>query len=320
VTLGPEYLDYPRRRRGMDHDRYPWVAPPAGRPIGWPRGAGLALMVVVPLQWFPLDGVADPIQPVGALDGPYPDYRSYTHRDYGNRVGAFRLFGLLDRMGLRATVPVNAAVCTRYPALLEAVLTRRWEVVAHGAHMGRLHHAGLAEDDEWALIREALDTVRGATGRPVRGWASPAGAESPRTLALLARCGIEYVGDWANDELPYPLGAADGGLWSVPFPHELSDATVIWQGHHTAAEFAQQIVDADETLAREVTPRSGRLLAVALHPWISGQPHRVRVLERALTPVLTRPGIWSATAAELLDAVRAAPVGATRDRSPRDAE
>jgi allantoinase len=304
VTLGPEYLAYPRRRRGMDHDRYAWATAPERTPVRWPGGARIALMVVLPLQWFPLDAPAGPVQPVGALDGPHPDYRGYTHRDYGNRVGAFRLFELLERLRLRATVPANAAVCSRYPPLLEAVVARGWEVVGHGIHMGCLHHAGLAEPEERSLIDQALDAVRRVTGRPARGWVSPAGAESPRTLDLLAAAGVEYVGDWANDERPFPIRAGGKALWNVPFPHELSDATLVWERHHTTREFVQQIADAHGVLAGEASAGDGRLLAVALHPWISGQPHRVRLLEAALTELSASPGIWSATAAEVLDAVQ----------------
>ena len=303
--VDPEYLEYPRRRRGMDHDRYAWTALPERAPVTWPHGAGLALMAVVPLEWFPLDAAAGPVRPIGALDGLYPDYRGYTHRDYGNRVGAFRLFDVLGRAGLRATVPANAAICTRYPALIDAVCARGWEVVAHGLDMGRLHHAELTEAEEAGMIREALDTVRRATGQRIRGWLSPAGSESPRTLDLLARCGVDYVGDWLNDERPYAIRATGGPLWSVPFPHELSDVTVIWQHHHTAPEFARQILDAHEILTREARPGSGRLLAIGLHPWVSGQPHRTRALEPVLSWLRGQPGVWPATAAEVLDAVRA---------------
>jgi allantoinase len=311
VTLPADYLRYPRRRRGMDHDRYDWSPLVRRPPVEWPGGARLALWVMPALEWFPLAGPAGPVHPPGALDEPYPDYRGYTHRDYGNRVGIFRVMAALDRFGLRATAAVNAAVCARYPFLVHEGARRGWEFVAHGLDMGHLHHAGLAPGEEAAMVDEALGTVRRVTGQPVRGWLSPGGSESPRTLDLLAARGIEYVCDWVNDELPYPIRTAGGPLHALPYAHELADTTVIWERRHSAAEWAEQVRAAADWLHAEAGRRGGRALGLALHPWLIGQPHRIRALEAVLAHVMGHPGVWPATGGEILAAARAQDAGAS---------
>jgi peptidoglycan/xylan/chitin deacetylase (PgdA/CDA1 family) len=305
VTLPPEHLQYPRRRRGMDHDRYDWSPLPRRPPVAWPGGARLALWVLPVLEWFPLDMAGGPVRPAGAVDEPYPDFRSYTHRDYGHRVGVFRLMAALDRFGLRATAPVNAAVCDRYPLVIEEGLRRGWEFVAHGLHMGRPHHAGLSEADEAAMVDEALATVRRATGQAVRGWLSPANAESARTLDLLAARGIAYVCDWVNDELPYRLRTGAGDLHALPYAHELADTTVMWERHHTPAEWAEQLRAAFDCLYAEAGRAGGRALGLAVHPWCAGQPHRIRALEAVLAHATAHAGVWAATGGEVLAAWRA---------------
>jgi allantoinase len=306
MALPADHLRYPARRPGMDHDRYPWSPLVDRPPVRWPGGARIALLVIPVLQWFPLDAPLTPLAPLGALDAPYPDYRAYTHRDYGSRVGIFRVMAVLDRLGLPATVAINAAVATRYPALLAEIGRRRWEIAAHGLHMGRLHHAGLDREAEAALVDEALGLLREASRQPVRGWLSPGGAESPHTLDLLAARGVSYVLDWVNDELPYRLRTESGRLHAMPYAHDLSDAVVIWERHHSAAEFADAVVEAFTVLDGEAARAGGRILALPLHPWIIGQPHRIGALERALGAIRGRAGVWPATAGEILDAWRAA--------------
>ena len=302
MTLPADHLRYPLRRPGLDHDRYGWSSLFDRPPVRWPGNARVALAVVPALQWFPLDTGPTPLTPVGAVDGTYPDYRAYTHRDYGNRVGIFRVMAVLDRLGLRATAAVNAAVAVRYPALLAEIGGRGWEVAAHGLHMGRIHHGGLDRAEEAAIVDETLGRLRQASGQPVRGWLSPGGGESWHTLDLLAERGVGYVLDWVNDELPYRLRTASGRLHALPHAHDLSDAAFIWERLHSAAQFAEAVIDHFTMLDREAERAGGRMLVLLLHPWIIGQPHRIGALERALGEIRERPGVWPATAAEILDA------------------
>jgi peptidoglycan/xylan/chitin deacetylase (PgdA/CDA1 family) len=306
MTLPPEFLEYPHRKRGMDHDRYDWSIMFRRPAVRWPEGARVALWVVVPVQWFPLDMAGRvPFMPVGGVDEPYPDLRNYTHRDYGNRVGIFRIMKVLDRLGLRATAAVNAAVGERYPRLIDEIRARDWEFVAHGQDMAHLHHAGLGRDAEAAIVERAIASLRRVSGRPVRGWLSPAGSESLHTLDLVAAHGIEYVCDWVNDELPYPMRTAAGTVYAMPFGYEMSDTTLFGQFHYMTDEFAEQVEDQFDLLYREAATGGGRILALTVHPWLIGQPHRIGGLERALGHVMARAGVWAATGAEILAAFRA---------------
>lgn len=302
MTLSPDHLAYPHRGPGMDHDRYAWSSLPGRAPVSWPGGKRVALVVMPTLQWFPLDMTSTPFAPVGTPDEPYPDYRAYSHRDYGNRVGIFRIMAVLDRLGLPATCRVNGIIAKRYPDLLAEVVRRRWEVAAYGWHMGRTHHADLRPEDEAALIEQTLGVLRRATGQPVSGWLSPGGTESAVTLDLLAARGVTYVLDWAHDELPSPLRTAAGVIHAMPQAPDLDDTICIWQNRHSTTEFAEAIMDAYQMVDREAKDRGGRVLPIAVHPWIVGQPHRIGALDRVLTDLAGRPGVWSATAAEVLAA------------------
>lgn len=305
MTLAAEYLQYPRRRHGMDHDRYEWSNLFARRGVEWPDGARVALIVSPALEWFPLDMGTAPFAPPGGLARPYPDYWNYTYRDYGNRVGAFRLFQVLDQAGIRASVTVNSAVADRYPALVPEVTGRDWEVIASGVDMGHLHHGGLTEDEEQALVRESLGTLRRATGQPVRGWWSPANSASERTLDLVAAEGVEYVCDWVNDDLPYALDTSSGPVFAMPHSAELSDRQILLTYHHSTQEFVDQLVEQCTVLRQEAEQHGGRVMSVTLHPWLSGQPHRVKFIREAFARIMGQGGIWSATAAEVLTAFKA---------------
>lgn len=300
-TPRPE-LSYPLRRYGMDHDRYTWSPLPTRAPVAWPGGARIALWIVPALEWFPLDMQGVPFKPPGAMATAYPDLRHYTLRDYGNRVGIFRLMQALERHDIPASVAMNAAVAVRYPALLQACVARGWEIIGNGLDMDHLHHAGLPVDEERALITRSLDLLREASGQMVRGWLSPAKSESDATLDLLQAAGIDYVCDWVNDDMPYPLHTDGGVLHAMPHPIDIDDHTILVQNHHTEDDFRDQLCDQFDTLYREAAEQGGRIMAVSLHPWVIGQPYRIGALEQALEHIMGHDGIWAATGSEILDA------------------
>ncbi len=306
MTLSADQLDYPLRRYGMDHDRYDWSMLPARKPVAWPQGARVALWVVPALEWFPLDMKGVPFKPPGAMVTAYPDLRHYTLRDYGNRVGIFRIMQALDRHGIRASVAVNAAVAARYPALIRECTRRNWELVANGLDMDHLHHAGLAVDDERRLIASTLDILRTASGQPVRGWLSPAKSESAATLDLLGEAGLDYVCDWVNDDMPYAMRTTSGPLYAMPHPIDMDDTTILVQNHHTEGDFRDQLCDQFDLLYRESATQGGRVMAISLHPWVIGQPYRIQALEDALAHIMRHRGVWAATGSEILDAWKSA--------------
>lgn len=305
MSLPDNYLDYPMRRYGMDHDRYDWSMLPQRKPVAWPGQARVALWVVPALEWFPLNMSGVPFKPPGAMMTAYPDLRHYTLRDYGNRVGIFRLMKALERHGIRASVAVNAAVAVRYPSLIRECRQRDWEIIANGLDMDHLHHAGLAMADEKKLVEDTLDILNNAAGKTVRGWLSPAKSESANTLDLLGAAGLDYVCDWVNDDMPYAMRTASGPLHAMPHPVDIDDYTILVQNHHTEDDFRDQLCDQFDVLYRESATQGGRIMAISLHPWVIGQPYRIRALEEALQHIMRHKGVWAATGSEILDAWKA---------------
>jgi peptidoglycan/xylan/chitin deacetylase (PgdA/CDA1 family) len=303
--LPEDYLSYPLRRYGMDHDRYDWSMLPRRKPVAWPGGARIALWVVPALEWFPLNMAGQPFKPPGAMQTAYPDLRHYTLRDYGNRVGIFRIMQALGRHAIPATVAVNAAVALRYPSLIERCKALGWEFIANGLDMDHLHHGGLDPAEEQRWIEQSLEILRRATAAPVRGWLSPAKSESFQTLDLLGQAGIEYVCDWVNDDMPYAMRTAAGPLVAMPHPIDIDDYTILVNNHHTEDDFRDQLIDHFDVLYRESAHEGGRVMAISLHPWVIGQPYRIRALEEALAHIMRHKGVWPATGSQILEAWRA---------------
>lgn len=301
MPLDPSYLEYPKRRYGMDHDRYDWSML-ADRPrVTWPEGAGVALWVNVALEFFPLNQRGKPFPPPGGMTTAYPDLRHFTLRDYGNRVGIVRCLKALDDHGFVPTFAINAALVERAPRLIERVAGRGNEIIGHGWHMDRLLHGELAREDEAKIIEDSLAALRGATGQPITGWLSPARSQSTNTPDLLAANGILYMGEWINDELPYPFRTTAGEIVALPLSHELDDQFIMQGNLHSETEYADQVIDAVDYLLDEAADkRAGRMLALNLHPWLLGQPHRIGQLERALRHIADRSGIWNASASEIV--------------------
>ncbi len=306
MALDAEFLRYPQRRHGMDHDRYQWSQLHERRPLVWPGGARLALWLNVCVQFFPLDQSGKPFAPPGGMTMPYPDLRHFSLRDYGNRVGIFRLFEAFDRFRIRPSFAVNGAMVERAPQLIAILRERGDEIVAHGWNMDCLHHAGLARSEEAEWMQRTLDSLRDATGQQVTGWLSPARNESPRTPDLLAEHGVHWFADWVNDDLPYRFHTEAGDLWTMPLPNELEDRFVIMHNLHSERSWMEQVCDACDFLLKEAEASGGgRILSLNLHPWLLGQPHRITWLERTLEHITSQPGVWPATPQQILAACAA---------------
>ena len=302
MVLPDSYMRFAHRGYGMDQSWYEWSEMHERPTVQWPDGARLAVWINVALEFFPLDQPAAPFKAPGGMVTPYPVLRHYTLRDYGNRIGVFRVFRMLEELGIEPSVSFNSKVAERYPRLMDEVVRRDWEVIANGVDMGKLHHGELDVTEEANQIDESLRVLREMSGQPVTGWLSPARSESMNTLDLLAARGIEYVGDWYNDDMPYQLTTANGVVHSMPMSHELDDQTVQLQYQQSEVSFAEQVEDAAKVLHRESSPEDGRILSVVIHPWMSGQPHRIAALRRALSSVIEHEGVWIAPGARILDA------------------
>lgn len=301
MALDREHLEYPRRAYGMDHDRYDWSMLSERPKISWPGGKPLALWVNVCLQFYPLDQQGKPFAVPGGMTMPYPDLRHFSLRDYGNRVGIYRFLKAFDRYGIRPSFAVNAALVERTPQLLRTIAARGDEIMGHGLHMDALHYGGQDIDEERKLVAESLAALRSVSPSPVTGWLSPVRNESENTPELLVEHGIEYFCDWVNDDMPYRFHTENGGLWAMPLSNELEDRFVVMSNGHSEQSWMEQVSDACDFLLDEAEKSgSGRILALNLHPWMLGQPHRIGKLEQALEYITSHAGVFSAPPAELL--------------------
>lgn len=304
--LPDSYLTYAKRHAGPDHGHYP-ASPIIDRaPITLPGGAMLGLWLVVPLEFFPLNPSGQPFKAPGAMQTPYPDLRHYTTRDYGNRVGAYRLLKLFGKLGLRATFAVQGAVADRYPGLIRDVLSDGHNLCAHGWDTDSLHHSGLDEAVETGSITRTLDAIQSAGGIRPDGWISPARAEGFATPARLAAAGIRWFADWAHDELPTGFATKNGALTALPLSNELDDWQILIAYGRPEHEWVTQVGDAADWLSAEATrQRSPRLLTLTVRPYVSGLPYRIKSLGDSLTGVLERKNIRTVTPADLLAAASA---------------
>ncbi len=300
MTLDPAYLHYPHRRHGYDHGLYSWSALHQRAPVRWPDGKSVALWLCVSLEWFPITPSDTPFRAPGHMQTAYPDYRHYTARDYGNRVGVYRLLDAFANAGLRASFATNSAIAERYPQLIADIVKGGHEIIAHSTDMNGTIASGLPVADERGLIAESLDRLEQVTGTRPAGWLSIARSQSWNTPDLLREAGVKFCCDWVNDELPYRFS---NGLINLPLNHELSDRQIITVQQQSADSYAQQMRDAFDWLAREAAAQGGgRLLPLHLTPYIMALPYRIGALEALLTDLATRPECWNATGGDIVTA------------------
>jgi len=299
MPLDPSYFDYPHRSYGMDHDYYDWSMLVDREPVEWPGGNKLALWVNVGLQFFPLNQEGKPFPPPGGMTTAYPDLRHYTLRDYGNRVGIYRFLKAFDKYGIKASFAINSRLAERYPYLVNKIVERGDEILCHGWDMDTPHYGGMDRDEEAGIIAKSLEVLRSATGKPVIGWISPGKSQSFNTPELLVENGIEYMCDWINDDMPFQFRTQAGEITAMPLSTELEDRFILLNNLHSESEYADQIVDAFDYLYAEADQQGGRMLALNVHPWMLGQPHRIGKLEQVLEYVTKHDGVWSASAADI---------------------
>ena len=299
MPLDKSYLEYPHRSYGMDHDRYDWSMLTDRKDVNWPNGKKLALWVNVSLQFFPLDQKGVPVKPQGGMIMPYPDLRHYSLRDYGNRVGIYRLLKAFDKYGVKSTYAVNAELAKRVPYLMAALKERGVEMLGHGWNMDTIHHNNM--EDEAGIISESLEVLSRYSSQEITGWLSPGRFESDKTPEYLADAGIKYFCDWVNDDMPYNFRTDNGPLLAMPLSKELEDQFVLLSNLHSESSYGDQIKDAADMLITEAYEQGGRMLALSLHPWMMGQPHRIKVLEDILDYLMSKEEVWSTSASEILE-------------------
>ena len=292
------------------HDRFDYQPISRHAAYRWPNGAGLAVYLGFNLEHFAFgEGLGAKMGPAS----PEPDVLNHAWREYGNRVGAWRCLELFDRLGLPAAAIINTALYEHCPELVAACVARGDELVAHG-HTNAERQGGWDEAAERALLVQCRERIHAQSGVLPQGWLSPWISESLRTPDLLAETGYRYTLNWCHDDQPLPMRIRGSQvLWSVPYPQELNDIPMIVARQLDAKDFAQMVVDQfDEML--EQTGRSqtapALVMGLALHPYIVGQPYRLRHLRRALQHIVCQAGagrsVWITTPSEIAEAMPAA--------------
>jgi peptidoglycan/xylan/chitin deacetylase (PgdA/CDA1 family) len=281
----------------MEHQRFEYSAIVRRPPIRLPKAARIAVWVVPNIEHFHYDKPAMSLTAMTA--GLKPDVLNYAWRDYGVRVGVWRIMEILERQGFTATAAINSEACVHYPQIVEEGNRLGWEWLAHGENNSSLF-TGMPPEVEQKIIHGVLDTIARRTGRRSRGWLGPALTETDNTLDILADEGIGYVADWCNDEQPYRIRTRKGSIVALPYTLELGDIPIFLTHGGTGEDFYRIVTDQFDMLYEE-GKRNPRVLCLALHPFLTGHPFRAKHLERALAYIGGHDAVWKTTGGELLD-------------------
>jgi peptidoglycan/xylan/chitin deacetylase (PgdA/CDA1 family) len=278
-------------------DRIPYSAIVDRPALKLPGGARVAVWTIVNVE----EWSAERAMPRTVLPPPYgqpllPDLPNWAWHEYGMRVGYWRFVEVLKRFDLKATLALNGSVCTSYPRVAEAALDAGWEFMGHGFVQRPMHHL----ENQKKEIQETLRAIRAFTGKAPRGWESPGLTETFETIDLLAQEGIEYVADWVLDDQPCRIDTASGPIVSVPYTVEMNDIAMMQIQHHPSAEWLRRGTDTFERLWLEGA-KIPRVMAISVHPYITGAPHRISYLEKLYEHILSREGVLMWTGEQILD-------------------
>lgn len=279
----------------MNNPLYDYSAIIKRPPMQLPGGAHLAVWFGVAIEHYPFGKPGLSLTPYTA--DLVPDPLNFGWRDYGPRVGAFRLMDILDAVEIPVTGIINSDACAEYPELIEAAVERDWRWLAHGDN-NSTYQVDLERDVETELVHKVTRDIEAGTGQRPKGWIGPALTCTMNTNDILAEVGYRYTIDWGNDDQPYWMNVASGSLASIPYSRDLNDVPAFLIRHETGAQFAESIVDAVDQM---LVDSPGRVLGIGLHPFMVGQPWRALHLARALEQLRTREGIWFTTGDAVAD-------------------
>jgi len=262
-----------------------------------PNGARVAFWVGLNIEHYEIDKPSTSI--FAGTAGLVPDPLNYGWRDYAPRVGLWRMTEILDRHGIRASVLLNADVCSRYPEIIEEGNKRNWVWLAHGKNNSTLQ-AGMTLEQERAYLTEVVNTIKKATGKQPKGWLGPALSETFNTPDLLEELGVTYLCDWCNDDQPFKLNTKQGKMISVPYSIEVNDIPLFVGKSLSGEDFFQLLVDQFDVLYAEGKDNA-RVMCVALHPFVTGLPFRAKYLDQALAYISGHRDVWLATSDEIAE-------------------
>ena len=283
MPLPPDRVDYS-----------PIIDRPA---IKWPNDARLALWIspnVEHYEYMPdFDGVRDPWPRV-----PSPDVQGYAFRDYGNRVGFWRMLDVMDKYEIKCCVSLNMAVLEHFPEIQKAMVERDWDYMSHGIYNTR-YLMTYSEEQEREFYQDCIETLRRHTGKQLKGMLGPSVTDTERTPDLMAEAGLIYHTDWSHDDQPVPIKVKSGKLVSVPYSIELNDVPIFRNNYE--GDYFLQVCKAQFDQLYKEGAESGRVMCIALHPYLIGQPHRIRYLDEALKYIMSHEGVWQTTADEIAE-------------------
>ena len=277
-------------------------APIHKRPrLSLPGGARVAVWTIVNVEnWSPLGAMPRAVLPPPMGQPLLPDLPNWAWHEYGMRVGFWRFLEALGNRGLKATFAVNGTACSLYEEACAAARDAGWEFMGHGFEQRPMHKV----EDQRAAIADTIAAIKAFTGQPPRGWESPGLTETDDTLDLLAEAGIEYVADWVLDEQPVPLKTSKGEIVSVPYTVEINDVVISAVRQQPSDEIFRRGRDQFDRLHAD-GEKAPRVMAISIHPYLTGVPHRIKYLEMLYDHILGHDGVVMWTGAEILDWYRA---------------
>jgi allantoinase len=276
---------------------FPYV-PITQRPkLTWPNGARVALWVIPNIEYFILDhGMPGDENQRPDPNAKNPDVRRWSQREYGNRVGVWRIMDVLSKYDIRATVALNSLVCETHPQVVEAAMALNWEFMGHcQTNTRRLTEV----PDDRKEIRTTLDGIEKFTGKRPVGWLGAGLEETWDSLDYLIEAGVQYVADWVADDQPFLMNVDGKRIVSIPYSYDTNDIPIFVYKKYTADECEKLLKRQFDTLYREGA-ESGRVMAICLHPWVIGMPHRISALDAALDYICGHDGVWKATGSEIV--------------------
>ena len=285
----------------LPKDRIPYSAVVDRPPLRLPEGARIAVWTIVNVEEWSIERpmprtVLPPPSSTTAGQPLLPDLPNWAWHEYGMRVGVWRFFETLSKYNIKATLALNGSVIESYAPVVKAALQAGWEFMGHGWIQRPMHHV----EDQRAAIRRTMAAIKAFTGKNPRGWESPGLTETYETLDYLAEAGIEYVADWVLDDQPCVLKTAHGPMISVPYTVEMNDISMMVIQQHPSEEWLRRGIDQFDRLYQE-GEKSARVMAISVHPYITGVPHRIGYLDRLYDYIRQRPGVLLWTGGQICD-------------------
>jgi allantoinase len=283
--------------RTLPTDRIAYSAIADRRPLRLPDGARMVVWVIINVEeWDPTQTMPRTVLTPPAGGAPMPDIPNWAWHEYGNRVGFWRILKVFDEFRVPGVLAINGSAIAAYKPIVRAAVERRWEFMGHGFTQRNMQKVA----DERADIRKTRAVIAEVTGKPPRGWLGPGLTETWETPDLLKEEGYDYVADWVLDDQPVWLKTRSTPIVNIPYTQECNDVAMMLIQHHPASEYANRAIDQFEQIYTDAAD-SARVMALVLHPYIMGAPHRLKYFRRAIETIRRRPDVLFWTGEQILD-------------------